>query len=173
MYTTFSAFVLSAAALLFTANTASAGSSEQAGAHAKPAPSQGGFTRIAKKKGGSGVDIAYQLARTPEVGKPLVVKIQIASSADAQVTVRAGDGLQLQSNSLVMQSAGGAITEQEMSVIPLTGGRHYVHLLSAAGGRTSASAIAVQVGKQMQVAKPAGEVKTMPNGERVISMPAQ
>ena len=120
-----------------------------------------------------GVDLAYQFASTPEVGKPLRVKIQIASPADAQDTVRAGGGLQLQSNPLEMRSAAGAITEQEMSVMPLAEGRHYLHVLSTARGRTSASAIAVQVGKQMPVAKPAGDVKTMPDGERVVSVPAQ
>ena len=159
--------------LLFAASTASAGSAVQAGTHVKSAPSQGGFTRIPMKKSGSGVDLAYQLGGTPEVGKPLLVKIQMASPADAQVTVRAGEGLQLQSQELVMQSAAGASAEHEMSVTPLAEGRYYIHVLSTARGRTTASAIAVQVGKGMPMAKPAGDVKTMPNGERVISVPAQ
>ena len=174
IFTTVSlAVLLTAAELLFPASTANAVLSQQAGAHAKPAPSQRGFTRIAKKKGGSEVGLAYQFASTPEVGKPLRVIIQIASPADAQVTVRAGEGLQLQSNSLEMRSAAGAITEQEMSVMPLAEGRHYLHVLSTARGRTSASTVAVQMGKQMPVAKPAGDVRTMPDGERVISVPAQ
>ena len=60
-----------------------------------------------------------------------------------------------------------------MSAMPLAEGRHYLHVLSTVRGRTSASTVAVQVGKQMPVAKPAGDVKTMPDGERVISVPAQ
>jgi hypothetical protein len=174
MYTTIaSAFILSALALLFAANPASAASSQQAGAHAKPMPRQGGFTSIAKKKGGSGVDLAYQFAGTPEVGKPLLVQLQMTSPADAQVTVRAGEGLQLQTKELVMRSAAGTTAKHEMSVMPLTEGRHYIHVQSTARGRTTASAIAVQVGKDMPMAKPAGDVKTMPSGERVISVPAQ
>ena len=60
-----------------------------------------------------------------------------------------------------------------MSVMPLAEGRHYLNVLSTARGRTSASTVAVQVGKQMPVAKPAGDVRIMPDGERVISMAAQ
>lgn len=164
---------LSAAFLLLTVGTASAAPSQQAEAHAEPTPGQRGFTRIAVKKGGSGVDLAYQLFGTPEVGKALLVKIRIGSAADAQVTVRAGDGLQLQSNALVMRNAAGITAEHEMFVVPLAEGRHYIHVLSTARGRTSASAIAVRVGKDLPQAKPAGDVKIMPDGERIISVPAQ
>ena len=51
IFTTVSlAVLLSAAGLLFPASTANAVLSQQAGAHAKPAPSEGGFTRRKEKK---------------------------------------------------------------------------------------------------------------------------
>ena len=51
IFTTVSlAVLLSAAGLLFPASTANAVLSQQAGAHAKPAPSEGGFTRRKEKR---------------------------------------------------------------------------------------------------------------------------
>ena len=133
------------------------------------------FKRLPMKKGGSGVELAYQLQGTPEIGKPLVIKITMHSTGDAQVVVRADDGLQLQSSGPVMQSTAGIAAEHQLTVVPTARGRFYVHVMSSAHGRTSATAIAVQVGadKDMPQAKLSGEIKIMPNGERIISTPAQ
>ena len=174
----FFALVFSALAVLVPASHANAGTEAQATATVRTpgapgAPGANGFHRIASKKGGSGVDLAYKVDGTPEVGKPVVVKLQISSLADAQVTVRTESGLQLSSAELVMRSAAGVSSEHQMSVTPLATGRHYLFVTSIASGRTSSSAIAVQVGKDAPQAKPRADVIVMPGGERVISMPAQ
>jgi predicted small lipoprotein YifL len=172
---TFSTHMIGVAALLALTGCASAGPlAQKDGAAAAPQFEQG-YKRLPIKKGGSGVALTYQLEGTPEVGKPLLVKMLMVSPADAQVVVRAGEGLQLPTAEVVMQSTAGVPAEHQMSVVPKALGRFYLHVMSTANGRTSASAIAVQVGtdKDMPQAKPSGDIKTMPNGERVISLPAQ
>ena len=163
------------ATLLVCAGNAGAGQPALPGMPATAAFSDRNYTRMPIKKGGSGVVVSYQLQGIPEIGKPLLVNIRMFSTADAQVTVRADDGLQLQSPQFVMQSTAGIAGEHQLTVVPAAIGRFYVHVMSTANGRTSASAIAVQVGadKDMPQAKPSGAIKIMPNGERVISMPAQ
>jgi hypothetical protein len=66
-----------------------------------------GFTPLAAKKGGSGVDMAYRIEGTPAVGSPLTIRVTMASSADAQVTLRADDGLTLNRPDQVLTALAG------------------------------------------------------------------
>ncbi len=133
-----------------------------------------GFTPMVAKKGGSGISMAYRIEGTPEVGKPLTVRLQMQSPVDAQATMNAGEGLKLQGAQQPMLSPAGQSTEHTVVVVPQAEGRFYLNVFSSASGRGSASAIAIQVGKEAAVqSKRAGNVQTMSNGERVISVPAQ
>jgi hypothetical protein len=171
---TLSLLALSAAATASAATNVSAAPQVGHSAHAavaKAAP--GGFTPLVSKKGGSGVDMAYRIEGTPAVGSPLTVRIQMFSPLDAQASVRAAEGLQLNAPELVMQATPGVRSEHVITVVPQAEGRFYLNVLSTANGRSSATAIAVQVGKAQAQLKPSGKVQVMPSGERVISVPAQ
>ncbi len=139
---------------------------------AKKSPSNG-FTRLPIKKGGSGVALSYRMEDVAEIGKPLTIRLTIFSASDATVTVRAGDGLVLAAQPQVLESAAGQSSEHAVTVTPQAQGRFYLHLISTANGRGSATSIPVQVGKTVVKAKPAGSVQVTPNGERIISVPAK
>ena len=132
-----------------------------------------GFTELPVKKSGSGVEISYRIEGVPEVGIQVTVYLTISSRAEAQVTVRGGEGLVLSRANTTLTSAAGQITQHRVEVTPQTNGRLYLYLESTANGRGSASAIAVQVGKMDVQRKPSGNLQSMPNGERVISVPAR
>jgi hypothetical protein len=103
----------------------------------------------------------------------LTIRVSMASSADAQVTMRAGDGLILNNPDQVLSVQAGQSAEYTITVVPQTEGRFYLNLFSVAAGRGSANAIAVQVGKGVVQLKPTGKVQVTPSGERIISVPAQ
>lgn len=132
-----------------------------------------GFTPLAAKKGGSGVAMAYRIEGTPSVGSPLTIRVTMGSSADAQVTLRAGEGLVLSRPNDVLTSRAGQSAEYTITVVPQSEGRFYLNMFSVAAGRGSATSIPVQVGKGAVQLKPSGNVQVMPSGERVISVPAQ
>ena len=132
-----------------------------------------GFTRMPVKKGGSGVEIAYRIDGTPEVGRALTILLSVSSSSDAQLTLRGGEGIVLTGAVGPLQTLAGQTTLHQVSVMPTAQGRFYLHIVSSAKGRSTASAIAIQVGKQTVQNKPSGDIQVMPNGERVISVPAR
>lgn len=136
-------------------------------------PRADGFTVLPSKKGGSGVEVAYRIESTPAVGTPLTIRITMSSHGNADISLRAGEGLvldpQQQQN---LHSLAGQSAEHSVTVVPQAQGRHYLHLISSAHGRASASSIAIQVGKGEVLSKPAGRVQTLPSGERIISVPA-
>lgn len=132
-----------------------------------------GFTALPVKKSGSGVEISYRIEGVPELGVPVIVDLTISSRAEAHVTVRGGEGLVMSRANATVISAAGQITQHRVEVTPQTNGRLYLYVESTANGRGSASAIAVQVGKMDVQRKPAGNLQSMPNGERVISVPAR
>lgn len=136
-------------------------------------PRADGFTALPNKKGGSGVEVAYRVEGTPAVGTPLTIRIIMSSHGNADISLRAGEGLALdpqQQKGLL--SKAGQSAEHSVTVVPLAEGRHYLHLISSAHGRASASSIAIQVGKGTVQSKPSGRVQTLPGGERIISVPA-
>lgn len=174
MYTLKSTASLLAIAL---ASTAIASGSQQAAgvgsADGNAKSKRGEFTSLPAKKSGSGVEIAYLIEGTPDVGRALSISLNVSSSADAQIALRAGDGIVLNYPLEPFQSLAGQTTLHQVTVTPTAQGRVYLHIVSSANGRGTASSIAIQVGKEAIQSKPSGNVKVMPNGERVISVPAR
>lgn len=132
-----------------------------------------GFTALPAKKGGSSVEIAYRIEGTPEVGRALTISLSVSSASDAQISLRAGQGMVLNDPVGPLQSLGGQVTQHQVSITPTAEGRFYLHTVSLANGRGTASSIAIQVGKPAVQRKVPGNVQVMPNGERVISVPAR
>ena len=59
-----------------------------------------------------------------------------------------------------------------MTITPTSDGLHYIHIFLRSGNMSEALAIAVPTGKTQSLAKPVTP-KTMPDGRRVMSIPAQ
>jgi hypothetical protein len=137
-----------------------------------PATPANGFTKLEAKANGSGVTVAYRIEGTPAVGSPVTIRLQVSSSADAQLVFRSNEGLSLITPDLI-ETPAGANTEYTVSVVPAAEGRFYLNVFSIANGRPSASAIAVQVGNKTVQLKPAGKVMESSSGERVISVPVK
>ncbi len=62
--------------------------------------------------------------------------------------------------------------EYVVKVKPTADGLHYINVFVQSGAMTEAMAIPVQIGKNANLSKP-GNVSVMPDGQRVISVPAQ
>lgn len=60
-----------------------------------------------------------------------------------------------------------------INIRPEAEGLHYIHVYLQSGQRAEALAIPVQVGKTAAVMAKPGTLSTMPDGQRVMSMPAQ
>ena len=132
-----------------------------------------GYTALPKKKMGSGVEIFYRLEGTPAPGKAVSLHLTISSRTLAQVKLRGGEGLVVSSAETTLLSTAGEISQHRVEVTPQMNGRLYLYLESTANGRGNASAIAIQVGKGEAQRKPSGKLQSMPDGERVISVPAR
>jgi hypothetical protein len=130
------------------------------------------FTKLEAKTNGSGVSVAYRIEGTPVVGNPVTIRLQVSSSADAQLAFRSNEGLSLITPDLI-EAPAGANSEYTVTVVPAAEGRFYLNVFSIANGRPSASAIAVQVGNKAVQFKPAGKVMESSSGERVISVPVK
>jgi hypothetical protein len=59
-----------------------------------------------------------------------------------------------------------------ITVRPAESGLYYLNVFLQSGSMTEAKAIPVQIGKDAKLRK-SGNVQTMPDGQRVISVPAQ
>ena len=160
--------------LVLAVSTASLNMAAASGAASPPtALAAPGYTALPVKKSGSGVEISYRIEGTPTPGSSLAIQLTTSSQADAQIKLRGGEGLVMNGSNSVLMSAAGQVTQHRIEVTPQVQGRLYLYLESTANGRGGASAIAVQVGKTEVQRKPSGNVQSMPNGERIISVPAK
>lgn len=125
-----------------------------------------GYTKLASKDGGSGVQISYKIEGTPATGKPLTIRANIASRVDAEVTLSADAGLTLQEPSQVLRLTAGKTSQHAIVVVPQADGRYYLNLFSTAQGRTSASSVAIQVGSSQANLKSSGATQVNPDGQR-------
>ena len=167
----FALTLLALAVSAATVNTAAASGPTLAQAQAQ---TQGqGYTALPLKKMGSGVEISYRIEGTPAPGKAVILHLAISSKTQAQVKLRGGEGLLVSSLDTTLIAAAGEISQHRVEVTPQMNGRLYLYLESTANGRGNASAIAIQVGKGEAQRKPSGKLQSMPDGERVISVPAR
>ena len=138
---------------------------------AKKQPAATGVARTAKT--GMGARISYTVD-TPVVGSVGHVRLQVQQPANQQLTITITPDAALSLSGLpggsVVQSAASA--DYVLGVLPQGEGLHYLNVFLHSGTMTEALAIPVQVGKTQTIAKPVA-VKTMPDGQRVMSIPAQ
>ena len=147
-----------------------------AGVAASSASSRGrttGTLRTLKTSLGLRIDYAFD---TPATGSTTEVRLKVDGNEAGRplsIEVVPGTGLQMARGlpgNIAMQSVPSA--EHVMAITPTSDGLHYIHVFLRSGGMTEALAIAVPTGKTQSLPKSVTG-KTMPDGRRVKSIPAQ
>lgn len=131
-----------------------------------------GQIRTAKTR--MGVGMRYAMSE-PSVGNPGVLNLKLTrlgNGAPVTVELRPDPELGMGSGAPVGPVAFNAGDEYSINIRPDAEGLYYIHVYLQSGQMAEALAIPVQVGKTVRLSK-TGTVSTMPDGQRVISMPAQ
>jgi hypothetical protein len=132
-----------------------------------------GTLRTSKTSLGLRVDYAFD---TPATGRSTEVRLKVEGNEAGRplsIEVVPGTGLQMtraMPGNIAVQSTPSA--EHVMAITPTSDGLHYIHIFLRSGDMSEALAIAVPTGKTQSLAKPVAP-KTMPDGRRVMSIPAQ
>lgn len=143
----------------------------------------------ASGKPGASVDLKFDLATKPELGKPLVVTVAVvpraADIAQLRVVFQSNEAVEVQSGSeMPMQEkpADGVAVSHAVTVVPRREGVLYLGAValveSGAGSVARSFAIPIIVGDPVQAeqalaAKPAqGALAKGEGGEKIISLPA-
>ncbi len=132
-----------------------------------------GTLRTSKTSLGLRIDYAFD---TPATGSATEVRLKVEGNEAGRpvsIEVVPGTGLQMARGlpgNIAMQSVPSA--EHLVAVTPTGDGLHYIHIFLRSGGMTEALAIAVPTGKAQSLPNPVA-TKTMPDGRRVKSIPAQ
>ena len=132
-----------------------------------------GTLRTSKTSLGLRIDYAFD---TPATGNTTEVRLKVEGNEAGRplsIEVVPGTGLQMARGlvgTIAVQSVPSA--EHVVAITPTADGLHYIHVFLRSGGMTEALAIAVPTGKAQSLPKPVAS-KTMPDGRRVKSIPAQ
>ncbi len=132
-----------------------------------------GTLRTSKTSLGLRIDYAFD---TPATGSTTEVRLKVEGNEAGRplsIEVVPGTGLQMARGlpgNIAMQSVPSA--EHVIAITPTADGLHYLHVFLRSSGMTEALAIAVPTGKAQSLPTPVA-TKTMPDGRRVKSIPAQ
>ena len=132
-----------------------------------------GTLRTSKTTLGLRIDYAFD---TPATGSTTEVRLKVEGNEAGRplsIEVVPGTGLQMargMPGNITIQSVASA--EHVIAITPTADGLHYIHVFLRSGGMTEALAIAVPTGKTEGLPKSVAS-KTMPDGRRVKSIPAQ
>jgi len=128
------------------------------------------------------ITMHYEIIGNPTVGVPVNVNVQVSSAAgpvDVSYNIVDRSALSFQQGqvqNLRLPQAENP-TVQQLTVVPQREGRLYVNVSasinSAAGQMLRSMSIPIKVGSGPQQATPNGELMEGPDGETVISLPAQ
>lgn len=133
------------------------------------------MTTAAQKPGSSGVKLQYRLDAVPQVGSatPIVLQFDRVTEADgATVRLSADRGLTLQGSSTLALPKGKRTTAT-VFVVSEGEGLAYLNVFITQGGASSAIAIPVQTGTAAPALKSTGEIKPVPGGDSIITMPVK
>lgn len=134
----------------------------------KPRP----FTELVQKANGVNAQLRYRIENTPAAFQSVTITMQIeAGDEPVQYTVEVEPPLQLRASSGDGLAHANRTSTVNVVVVPPADGLYYLNVFLKQGERQSVHSIAVQAGKRN--ASPASNLKTEPNGERVIVMPAR
>jgi hypothetical protein len=133
------------------------------------------MTTAARKPNDSGVTVQYRVDATPQIGRgtPVVLQFDGVSGADgASVRLSADPGLTI-SGSDTLALPAGKRTTTTVTVVSDRDGLTYLNVFITQGSAMSAISIPIQTGTAAPVLKSNGELKSTPDGENIISMPAK
>ena len=129
------------------------------------------------------ISIDYEIVGSPIVGAPVLINVDVRSGAGpvtVQYNITDTSALVFQQGQVQRWEIADPAAEsavQQLSVIPQREGRLYVNVsaevMTPAGSMIRSMAIPIKVGAAPARATPNGEVVEGPDGEAVISLPAQ
>lgn len=137
------------------------------------------WVQAAAKHGGSGISLRYSVPDAVQPNQPIALQLQFGGVGedDARVELRAPAGT-------TITDAGGAAvtgltlprgqtTTLSLTVTGTADGMQFIDVFTTQGGRSTAQSVPLKVGKGELSLKKTGTLRVEPNGERVISLPAQ
>lgn len=153
---------------------ASADSGAPAGKTAPPQRSAP-MTAAVQKPGRAGVAVAYRIDATPQLNRatPVVLEFDgITDHAGATVRLRPDAGLRLQGSETLTLPQGRRATATVL-VVSEREGLAYLNVFVNHGDASSAISIPIQTGTAAPALKATGELKSTPEGDRIITMPVK
>jgi len=133
------------------------------------------MTAAVQKPGGSGVKLQYRLDATPQVGRatPIVLQFDDITEAEgATVRLRADRGLTIHGNSTLTLPKGKRTTATVV-VVSEAEGLAYLNVFITQGGASSAVSVPIRTGTAAPALKSTGEMKPVPGGDSIITMPVK
>ncbi|VTU15912.1 hypothetical protein H6CHR_00388 [Variovorax sp. PBL-H6] len=145
--------------------------------NAKPGhAASAGMTAAPVKPGGSGIGVQYRIDGTPQPGSPVPVVLNfdgVSDPAGGTVKLAADGGLAIAGSAGPHTLPAGQASALTVQVVPDAGGTGYLHVFTTQNGATSATSIAVQVGKAPSAMPASSGLKQAPDGDKIISMPVK
>ena len=133
------------------------------------------MTTAARKPNDSGVTLQFRLDAVPQLGRGTPVVLQFGGVTDpdgATVRFSADAGLTISgSDTLALPVARR--TSATVTVVSEREGLAYLNVFITQKGATSAVSIPIQTGAAAPALKSSGELKSTPDGENIITMPAK
>lgn len=166
------AAALPALALLLVGCTAQASADSMAASMKLPAAASPALVAAPAKHNGSGVRLRYGVPAGIAAGQASTLRLALSNvtAADgARVEVRAAGGGELLTSFSLQR---GEQREFDVALPALPDGLHYLDVITTQAGRSSVQSVPVKVGSGRPALKTEGQAQTMPDGERVISLPA-
>lgn len=171
-----SAIVLSALALAMFSPVSSADAPDAGGPAKVKKTSKDRAMKVAPQKpNGSGIVVRYRLQGTPQAGRPVPVALALERvvGADASVRFETDAGLRLAGDADARALMAGRTAALTVDVVPGGEGISYLHVFTTQDGITSVASIPVSVGKGGTALPSVGELKPLPDGDKIISMPVK
>ena len=128
------------------------------------------------------ISIEYEVVGNAVIGQPVLINVVVKSAqgpVDLSYAITDGSALMFQPGQVerVQIPDPSSGSRQQMAVVPQREGRVYVNVSAEVqtpgGSMIRSMAIPIRVGKAPEQATVPGEVMEAPDGETVISMPAE
>ena len=139
---------------------------------AVPANYLKGTGKTSKTGMGVQLDYAFNSAAVDRFGLLQLTITRRGGGEDATIAIQPDLGLLLAEGLPSSPAPFNPGASYTLKVQPMTDGLRYLNVFLKSGDRGESLAIPVQLGKDANLQK-SGAVQTMPNGQRVISIPAQ
>lgn len=171
-------------AIAATLLTACDDASNDVAASSEPAATAQGGAPVNRGKPSAPIVLGYEVLGKPIVGLPVAINITVAAADDVgpvtvDYSINDTSALAFQEGQVerleLRDARDGGL--QQVAVVPQREGRLYLNVSAevqtAGGSMIKSMAIPIQVGSAPQQPRTNGELKTGPDGETVISMPAE